>query len=389
MRIVPLSLYNPFRIDGDTNRGGGVLHDLRCWLVVGWRLSLYAAYRLRLRKPPNLLDIRPEAAGMFSNILHWPRTLRVVNPHHCPDTGPAIFVSNHLFFFDPTFAYRAINLATDEKLEPYFMMRNDFFNQSAILRMIDVDTLVACIGAYGITRGDVKLSQLKPFLKLLQADESFIMFPGRTRSKSGLFMEYRDEIEDPGGASFFLHATQRRKAGVKVPAVPMARTYNPVHDQSAYAFGEPLYLPENANRDMQREFDLELMDRMGDLVELNAAQLLSAILYLRCLHRVTAPLSLESAAERIRAILDAVPQRLHHPNLAGDALNEVTVTARFLEGAGQIRIEDGAILPDAPSILATPDLENGFRKANPVKYLANQIIHLMDVVRELEKHALT
>ena len=389
MRIAPVSLYNRQRVDGGTKRGGGVLHDLRCWLVVGWRLSLYAAYRLRLRKPPNLLDIRPEAAGMFSNILHWPRTLRVVNPEYCPDKGPAIFVSNHLFFFDPTFAYRAINLATDEKLEPYFMMRNDFFNQSAILRLIDVDTLVACIGAYGITRGDVKLSQLKPFLKLLQADESFIMFPGRTRSESGLFMEYRDEIEDPGGASFFLHATHRRKPGVPVPAVPMARTYNPVHDQSAYAFGEPLYLAENADRDTQREFDLELMDRMGDLVELNAAQLLSAILYLRCLHGVPTPLSFDSAAERIRAILDEVPQRLQHPNLASDTRGEVAATARFLENAGQVRIEDAAIVPDADAILAAPDLEDGYRKANPAKYLANQLIHLMDVVRALDRHALT
>lgn len=387
MRSIPVSLYNPFRIDGDTYRGGGVLHDLRCWLVVGWRLSLYAAYRLRLRKPPNLLDIRPEAAGMFSNILHWPRTLRVVNPQHCPNSGPAIFVSNHLFFFDPTFAYRAINLATDEKLEPYFMMRNDFFNQSAILRLIDVDTLVACIGAYGITRGDVKLSQLKPFLKLLQADETFIMFPGRTRSKSGLFMEYRDEIEDPGGASFFLHATQRRKAGVPVPAVPMARTYNPVHDQSAYAFGKPLYLPENANRDMQREFDLELMDRMGDLVELNAAQLLAAILYLRCLHGVTTPLSLDSAADRIGAILDVVPQRLHHPKLAQDLPGEVALSARFFESAGQARLRNGALTPDSDAILATPDLEKAFRKTNPAKYLANQLIHLTDVVRALELHA--
>lgn len=365
-----------------------MLHDLRCWLVVGWRLTLYAAYRLGLREPPNMLDIRHEAAGMFSNILHWPASLRVVNPKNCPRNGPAIFVSNHLFFFDPTYAFRAITLATEEELEPYFMMRNDFFNQSAILRVIDVDILVSCLGAYGITRGDVKLSQLKPFLKLLKADESFIMFPGRTRSKSGLFMEYRDEIEDPGGASFFLNATQRGKDNVRVPAVPMARTYNPVHDQSAMAFGEPLYLPPGAKREEQREFDLELMDRMGDLVELNAAQLLAAILYLRCLHSVSTPLSIESATQKVRAILDAVPHRLQHPNLASDLIGEVTLSAKYLETSGQVRIEGGAITPDSDSILSNPDLENGFRKANPTKYLANQLIHLMDVVQELEKHAL-
>ena len=361
-----------------------MLHDLRCWLVVGWRMLLYAAYRLRLRKPPNLLDIRPEAVGMFSNILHWPRTLRVVNPQNCPTQGPAIFVSNHLFFFDPTFAYRAINLATDEKLEAYFMMRNDFFNQSAILRIIDVDTLVACIGAYGITRGDVKLSQLKPFLKLLRNDETFIMFPGRTRSKSGMFMEYRDEIEDPGGASFFLNATQRRKSGVRVPAVPMARTYDPVHDQSAYVFGEPLYLPPDASRDAQRELDLELMDRMGDLVELNAGQLLAALLYLRCLHGIVEPLPLAAAVESIRAILDAVPHRLQHPNLSEDLDQEVALSAQFFESAGQIQVSGGAITPDQDAILYTPALEESYRKTNAVKYLANQLIHLMDVVCALQ-----
>ncbi len=355
--------------------------------MVGWRLSLYAAYRLGLRKPPNLLDIRPEAAGMFSNILHWPRTLRVVNPQWCPRHGPAIFVSNHLFFFDPTFAYRAINLATDEELEPYFMMRNDFFRQSAILRLIDVDTLVACIGAYGITRGDVKLSQLKPFLKLLQADETFIMYPGRTRSRSGLFMEYRDEIEEPGGASFFLHATQRRKEGVKVPAVPMARTYNPVQDQSAIAFGESLYLPPGADRHAQREFDLELMDRMGDLVELNAAQLLAAILYLRCLHNITDSLTFESAAERIRAILGQVPNRLQHPKLAEDLLGEVEQCARYFADNGQVRIENSEIAPIPEAILIAPGLDADYRKVNPTKYLANQLIHMLDVVRAIETHA--
>jgi 1-acyl-sn-glycerol-3-phosphate acyltransferase len=349
-------------------------------------MLLYAAYRLRLRKPPNLLDIRPEAVGMFGNILHWHRTLRVVNPQHCPRQGPAIFVSNHLFFFDPTFAYRAINLATDEELEAYFMMRNDFFNQSAILRIIDVDTLVACIGAYGITRGDVKLSQLKPFLKLLRDNETFIMFPGRTRSKSGMFMEYRDEIEDPGGASFFLNATQRRKSDVRVPAVPMARTYDPVHDQSAYVFGEPLYLPENASRDAQREFDLELMDRMGDLVEINAGQLLSALLYLRCLHSNTAPLSLASSAKRIQAILEMVPERVQHPNLVEDLAGAILSSARFLEESGQCRVEGDEITPNPDAILAVPAEGDSYRRANPAKYLANQLIHLADVVCALESH---
>jgi 1-acyl-sn-glycerol-3-phosphate acyltransferase len=354
---------------------------------VGWRLTLYAAYRLRLRQRPNLLDIRPEATVMFSDILRWPKTLRVVNGERCPRRGPAIFVSNHLFFFDPTFAYRAINLATDERLEPYFMMRNDFFSEKAIFRLIDLDTLVACIGAYGITRGDVKLSQLKPFLKLLREDESFIMYPGRTRSRSGIFMEFRDHIEEPGGASFFLNATQHRKPDVRVPAVPTARTYNPVHDQSAFVFGEPLYLAADADRNAQHAFDLELMDRMGDLLELNAAQLLAAVLYLRCLHGRTNRLPFASAVDRIAAVLNAVPNRLRDPRLDADLRGEVELSARFLAKHDHVSIDADTVVPNADAILASPTLTENYRKMNPVKYLANQLIHLTDVTRALEGNA--
>jgi 1-acyl-sn-glycerol-3-phosphate acyltransferase len=364
-----------------------VLHEIRCWAVVGWRVLRYAVHRIGLGAPPNMLDIRPEAQVMFSNILRWPKTLRVVGAEHCPQTGPAVFVSNHLYFFDPTFAYRAITLATNEAHKIHFMMRNDFFRQNVILRMIDVDTLVACIGAYGITRGNVRLSELKPFLKLLEAGESFIMYPGRTRSKSGLFMEYRDEIEEPGGASFFLHATQRRKPGVRVPAVPMARTYDPVRNQSAYAFGPPHYLPEGADRHAQHAFDLELMDRMGDLVELNVPQLLAAILYLRVLHQVPDGLPIESAAARIRAIAKAVPHRLLHPALTDGLETEVEAAAAYFEGKGQARRAGGRIEPIADSILAAPPLDDDYKKANPTKYLVNQFIHMGDVVRAVEANA--
>lgn len=48
---------------------------------------------------------------------------------------------------------------------------------------------------------------------------------------------------------------------------------------------------------------------------------------------------------------------------------------------------DDAILPDCNRVLHAPGLDTSYRKANPVKFIVNQILHFDDVVRLLDEEA--
>jgi len=46
------------------------------------------------------------------------------------------------------------------------------------------------------------------------------------------------------------------------------------------------------------------------------------------------------------------------------------------------------VVPRVSAILNTPPLTTRFRNENPVKFLANQILHLVDVTEVVEEHVL-
>lgn len=364
------------------------MFELRAWIIIAGRLARYFAYRLGMAECPTFLDVYPECVAVFDRIMGWPKRLRVEGAEHCPKTGPAVFVGNHQKKDDPFIMYRAVHRVCNWSYEVRYMMRDDFFKSLPKWKLFDIDEILRTLGALPISRENVLHSQLKPFVKLLREGNAFIMYPGRSRTRSGLFMEYREGIDEPGGATFFLAQAQRGHPELKVPAVPMTRTYNPVTKKSTITFGEPQYLPEGADRAAQRELDFRLLDMMGDMVEISVPLVTAGILYLHCLHSRPAPIEREALADAVREALLACRERRHVDRTALEDLSrELRQTLKHFQRGGMLTLRGALIEPNRAAVLSVPEPDTAYVKKNPVKHLVNQIIHLADVVAAIEAAA--
>jgi hypothetical protein len=276
-----------------------------------------------------------------------------------------------------------------EKVLPRYMMRDDFCRgfpwDWMPFRMND---LCEMMGAVLISRDNIQVGQLKRFLTILQEPGVFAMYPGRTRSRSGMLMEYRNGIKEPGGVSFFLAHAQRRRPEARVAAVPLVHTYNIVTRRSTYVFGAPQYLTLGAERAEQRNLDLALVTAFGDLVELQVPHVLSGLLYLHCLHGREEALTVPALVEAVGAVFQAVPDRVTDPAAHTDPHGEIRRALAFLERAGMLRLAGDQVRPDRARILEAPSLDTNYRRRNPVKFLVNQILHLSDVVAAMEAQTL-
>lgn len=321
-----------------------------------------------------------EAQEFLSPILGFHHTV-VVHPERCPKRGPAVFCGNHLKLDDPFFAYHAVQLATDWEHCPRLMSRDDFFTGTPLKsRVVDGDKLMEAVGTYLISRGHITLSQLRPFVNLLKDGGSFVIFPGHTRSCSGFFMEYRGAFKEPGGVSFFINQAQRTRPEPPIPAVPIVRTYNPVSKRSAMVFGESLYLEANADRDAQRAFDYRLSTELGSYLELNVPQVLSAVLWLWCIHGIRAAATVTEIRETLSPIFAARPHAYTDPEATTDLGGAVVRTLDYLQEREMVARDGEHVTLNKEAILSVPDLTTKYRHLNPVKYLANQIIHLGRVI---------
>ena len=236
-----------------------MLKIIAAWLLFLGILCKYMLSQLGLCRRPRFTDHVAPMRIVTGQLYGWKR-LRVVDAAHCPRENPALFVSNHVRLDDPHMVWPAVYDASQGRIEIRFMMRDDFFRGFPWKWLpIRLDEIAEMAGAYRISRDHIQLSQVKPFLQILETPGSFLMFPAGTRSRSGLLMEYRPGREDPGGASFFIAHAQRRHPERRVAAVPVCRTYNPVSRQTTVVFGAPAYLKIPADRDALRRFDHELV----------------------------------------------------------------------------------------------------------------------------------
>ena len=325
-----------------------------------------------------------DAQDFLSPILGFHHTV-VIHPERCPKTGPAIFCGNHLKLDDPFFVYHAVQLATDWKHCPRLMSRDDFFAGTPLKsRVIDGDKLMEAVGTFLISRGQITLSQLRPFVNLLKDGGSFVIFPGHTRSCAGVLMEYRGAFKEPGGVSFFMNQAQRSRPGNRVAAVPILRTYNPVSRRSAMVFGESMFLEDAADRDAQREFDYQLTTEMGRYVEVNVPQVLSAVLWLWCLRGMPEKTTVGEIRGTLSRIFAAIDHAYVDPEARTDLGGAVVRTLVFLEEREMLVRTGESVTLNTEAILSVPDLTTRYRHLNPVKYLANQLIHLGDVVEAIQ-----
>lgn len=321
----------------------------------------------------------------------WDKYLHVRGGEHCPLDHGAIICGNHFKVDDPFCMFAAVYRVSNGTVSPRALQRDDFYKgalwKPVKNRFLDVDECLTGFGTYGINRANPTLKQLKVFLRFLEEGLCFMMFPGRTRSRSGVFMEYRGRFQEPGGVSFFLHQTQRRNPGIHVSAVPLTRNFNIVTKRTAMIFGPERRLAPDANKEAQRAFDLNLVVAMGDLVELNVPQVLSAILYLRCLHNRTGPVPVESLRHAVESVLEKTAHPYIDPQDTENLGAAVERTLAYLQRRGMLTRNGDAVTPNKETILGVPPMDGTYVKRNPVKYLTNQLIHLGEVVDRIEDAA--
>lgn len=355
-----------------------------CWAVAGV-FGRYFLYKLGLRsRPPRFEDAYGESARFFGAVLGWDR-LRLVHPERCAQGHPVIYAGNHTRLDDPAAFYGAILRAQMQPIVLRIMMRDDYFSGGPWRWIpLNINEILEMAGGAPISRDRIHWAQLKPFLQTLEAPGSFLMFPGRSRSRTGILIEYRDGVQDFGAASFFAAQAQRRNPGVRAAIQPLVRTWHPVRRESAIVFGSPLALAPGAGRAAQRALDHALAVQLGELVELNAPQVISALLYLHCLHRRPPGVAVTAIAAALARILDSVDHPYRDPAALERPEEETKAFAEWLAARRAAGYRAGVLWPDASRILEAPPADTRYRKRNPVKYLANQILHLPEVVRAIE-----
>jgi len=360
---------------------------LRTWAIITLTLGRYFLYKMGLRELPTCEKYYPEFCRFIGQLLGWDRMLRNREEQRCPQDTPCVFISNHMLKDDPFILFRAVYDATRGRVCSRIMMRDDFFSSLPDLRIIDFNEITQVMGTYHISRDNVQLSQLKPFIRVLKEGLSFMMFPTRTRTRTGLFAEYRDGMDEPGGVSFFLAQAQKGKNAVRPAVVPTTRTHNFATNKTVFVFGDPIYLSPEATREEQRAFDFHLIEVLAELVEVNVPQIVSLILYLRCLHNLTVDMTIRDLEKRVAQVFDTTKGRYIDPVVDEDLAGAVYGALDFLETAGMLQIRNGMIVMDVARILSAPEPDTKYRQKNPVKYLVNELVHMGDVINAAERAA--
>ena len=340
-----------------------LLYSLYAWAVflfVPVKWFLWRAGLLKRR--PMFIDHYHESQTAWGQLTAWNPRLRVVGAENCPQEAPAVFAGNHIKLDDPFFAWRSAYKASHRAIKLFFMMRDDYFHGFPWnLSPIPVLEIAEMGGGVKITRDAVSLAQLKPFLEILQRPGSFIIFPGRTRTRSGLVMEFREGFDEPGGVSFFLVHGQRR-SGKRIPCVPIARTHNHMTWKSAVVIGPPRYLPVDASREAQRQFDFQLAAAIGDLIEINVFHLLSGLLYLHALHARGNAVTVDALATAIGDIAARWPREryldpaIHGANPAA-LRSEIRRAVKYLARSGVVALTGDTVALDREKLLAVPELD--------------------------------
>ena len=356
------------------------------WILAAKVLGQHIGYRLRLCDAPDITTYYAYYDPWFAQLFGLDRRLHILFAERIPQDHALIIASNHGKLDDPFFIWSAIYRASGGKIRAKFVMRDDYFRgvpwDYLPIRMND---LLYRAGAYPISREEIKLSQLKPLMRILQDGDSFIIFPGRTRSRSGLLFEYREPFTEPGALSFFLQQAQRRNTKYPVAVLPVTRIAHPITQESFVTLGEPMYLDRFASsREELRAFDEKVVLALAAESVVHESHVLATCLYLHTLHTCKQPLSFDV----LRTITADVLHRVRAP-VPPAAIQELEPrldhALHHLARKGYVQRRGNAVLPRHARILAVPPLDTNYRRRNLVKYLVNQVLHHDDVTHEVER----
>jgi hypothetical protein len=224
-------------------------------------------------------------------------------------------------------------------------------------------------------------------------------------------MELPPGLDELGKISFFASMAQRErfsKSGDSrlspVPMVPTGVSFDPVSKKTTLVFGESVYLTsgppdKKIHRTVLTEFDRQLVQSVSRLVEVNLAHL--AALYL--LHYAW------HAGEQLDRNGNGVflKRRVFAGDLAqiardikekgtlvlGDSLksgfdSELKRVEKLFVHRSMLEAMGEDLLLHRDRVLSAPPVDRDYRKDNPVKYLANQMAHLEEIVATVEARVL-
>jgi 1-acyl-sn-glycerol-3-phosphate acyltransferase len=330
------------------------------------------------------MHLRVETASVVGDVLHWRRRLRTVHPERCPRSGPIVFAGNHGYLEDPFITYHATSTISNNAVKLRPMMREGVFAGNKIMnsRLFDVDEFATLFGVMNISRDNVKLSQLKPFVKELRERGTILIYPTRTRTRTGTIIEFPEGFDEPGGVSFFVTQAQKLEPGLRVTVSPVTRTDNPVNDTVTLAFGEQMFLDSDTPREAQREFDYRLLQVISEHVVVNVPLVMATLFYLRCLHGLPVEVDARAIGADVSRVFEALPKRILE--VPDDIEGEVRRTLKWFAKHEVLSLSGGGAMLDRERILSAPAPDREYKRKNMVKYLANHFLHLSDVVAAIE-----
>lgn len=182
------------------------------------------------------------------------RERRIVGFENIPLSGPAIFVSNHISYWDPA------TLVTFVPRHVYFMSRENMFQMpviGAIFRALDV---------FGVERGTPDLGAIRHALVILERGDPIALYPQGSRAPLP-----EGQVHPPKGGVLLI----AKRSGA--PIVPVAISGLETLFLARFpwlgrpviqvTFGRPFYLNElNESPDDREALLRSLMRRVTDLL---------------------------------------------------------------------------------------------------------------------------
>jgi len=352
-------------------------------------LFRYLFSKLKLVSPPLVDENREGLLHVLGHFTKWNRYIRIRGAENVPLNHPAVFCANHVMLGDPLYVYKGIYDASNTQIKCRAMTRDDFFKGSKLgsllkTRLFDADDFMLTLGIHGISRGNVTMPQMKAFVEILVKGDSFLMFPGRTRSRSGMFFEYRGDVTEPGGAAFFLGMAQRKKKDIIVSVVPVSRNYNPVRDHTCMIHGEEVFLPPKAGKEEQRAFDFSVVEKIAELAEICVPQVVAAFIYTVCVHHLSDSISDSLIKEWVKKVRADSTHPYWDEEDDVDLNAAVEMSLIFLHECRMLDYKNGIVSLFTDKILTVPEPEVRLMKINPIQFLTNQLLHLAEVTNDIQ-----